>query len=236
MTQGPWPRKLAIGLLFAASVMLAGCPKRPAPAVATGPGTSVEPAVREAAGSGPSGGGGPSPSIGGGSGAPGGGPTASGRDAPAGAGGPDPARGETETRGPTAPGTTPTPSTSPTIPAPPLKGFAEVSALREIHFDFDRHAIRPKDVRALEENARWLRANPNTLLLIEGHADERGTDEYNLALAERRARAARDRLVTLGVGGSRILIVSYGEERPVCPKRTEACRARNRRARFLVKQ
>lgn len=236
MTRGPWRKKLAIGLLCAASVMLAGCPKRPAPAVATGPGTSAEPAVKEAAGGEPSGGGGPSPSIGGGSGTSGGGPTGSGRDAPAGAGGAGAARGETESRGSTAPATTPTPSTSAAIPAPPLTDFAEVSALRDIHFDFDRHDIRPKDVRILEGNARWLRTNPNALLLIEGHADERGTDEYNLALAERRARAARDRLVTLGIDGSRILIVSYGEERPACPERTEACRARNRRARFLVKR
>jgi peptidoglycan-associated lipoprotein len=85
-------------------------------------------------------------------------------------------------------------------------------------------------------NARWLKAHPSYLVLIEGHCDERGTNEYNLALGERRAKATRDHLVSLGIEGSRITVISYGEERPVCTERTEGCWTKNRRAHFLVKQ
>src|SRR5262245_54041238 len=122
------------------------------------------------------------------------------------------------------------------IPALPSPGsFADSAALRDIHFDFDQYRIRPDAGRALEENARWLKSHGSALLLIEGHADERGTNEYNLALAERRAGAARDYLIAMGVARTRINVVSYGEERPVCADRTESCWARNRRAHFLVK-
>lgn len=121
----------------------------------------------------------------------------------------------------------------PTLPSP--KDFAEAGALRDIHFDFDRAAFRAEDVRVLDANARWLAANPGTLILIEGHADERGTNEYNLALGESRARATREQLVARGVAASRITLVSYGEERPLCRQTSEACWAQNRRAHFLVK-
>jgi peptidoglycan-associated lipoprotein len=84
-------------------------------------------------------------------------------------------------------------------------------------------------------NAAWLKDNSHALLLIEGHADERGTNEYNLALGERRAKAAVDYLVSQGVHTARIKSVSYGEERPLCVGRTETCWARNRRAHFLIK-
>jgi peptidoglycan-associated lipoprotein len=82
---------------------------------------------------------------------------------------------------------------------------------------------------------QWLRDHAETLVLIEGHADERGTNEYNLALGERRARAARDFLVERGIAAERISIVSFGEERPACTERTETCWAENRRANFLIK-
>jgi peptidoglycan-associated lipoprotein len=121
----------------------------------------------------------------------------------------------------------------PALPAP--SGFAETSALRDVHFDFDRYAIRPPDARILEDGARWLAANARAIVLIEGHADERGTNEYNLALGERRAAATRDYLVALGVARSRITLLSYGEERPLCGERTEPCWAENRRAHFLVR-
>ena len=111
----------------------------------------------------------------------------------------------------------------------------ETSALRDVHFDFDRYDIRPQDAEILKQNAQWLTANPSTLLMVEGHADERGTNEYNLALGQRRAEAARDHLVSLGIEGARITVISFGEERPLCAERTEACWARNRRAHFLVK-
>ena len=107
--------------------------------------------------------------------------------------------------------------------------------LKDIHFDFDKYDIRPGDAKMLDGNAGWLKSNPNHLVLIEGHCDERGTNEYNLALGERRAKATMNYLVSQGVQASRITIISYGEERPLCSQKTEACWAQNRRAHFLVK-
>ncbi|MBI3454284.1 MAG: peptidoglycan-associated lipoprotein Pal [Candidatus Rokubacteria bacterium] len=121
----------------------------------------------------------------------------------------------------------------PALPSP--KEFVETSALGDIHFDFDGYEIRPPDAEILKTNAGWLKANPTAFLLIEGHCDERGTNEYNLALGERRAKATRDYLASLGIESSRITVISYGEERPLCTERTEECWARNRRAHFLVK-
>ena len=87
----------------------------------------------------------------------------------------------------------------------------------------------------LDANAAWLKSNGNHLLLIEGHCDERGTNEYNLALGERRAKSAMNYLVSQGVQAARITIISYGEERPLCTEHTETCWAQNRRDHFLVK-
>jgi peptidoglycan-associated lipoprotein len=106
--------------------------------------------------------------------------------------------------------------------------------LKDIHFDFDRADIGPEAARILEVNASWLKANPRSLVLIEGHADPRGTNEYNLALGERRARASRNYLVSLGVAARRISVISYGEERPACMQATDDCWAQNRRAHFAV--
>jgi peptidoglycan-associated lipoprotein len=135
---------------------------------------------------------------------------------------------------------TPEPSAPEPAPAAPERPapreFAAVPEVKPIHFDFDRADIRPGDVPILEANAEWLRDHADTLVLIEGHADERGTNEYNLALGERRARAARDFLVNRGVAAERISIVSFGEERPACVERTETCWAENRRANFLIKR
>jgi peptidoglycan-associated lipoprotein len=121
----------------------------------------------------------------------------------------------------------------PTLPAP--QDFKEVAGLRDVHFDFDRSALRAEDARIIAANAEWLLAHPGALVLIEGHADERGTNEYNLALGENRARVARDELVARGVTASRITLVSYGEERPTCRDSQEKCWQFNRRAHFLVK-
>jgi peptidoglycan-associated lipoprotein len=125
-------------------------------------------------------------------------------------------------------------TTIPALPAP--SAFSEAAALRDIHFDFDRYTIRTQDGTALEQNAHWLKANPRSLVLIEGHTDERGTNEYNMALGERRAAATRDYLASLGIDRSRVTLITYGEERPLCTERTEACWAQNRRAHFLVRQ
>ena len=119
-------------------------------------------------------------------------------------------------------------------PAP--SEFTGVPGLTDIHFDFDQYAIRPRDAETLRTNARWLRANPTALLLIEGHCDERGTEEYNLALGERRAKAAAEFLTAQGIATSRVTTISYGKERPQCTERSEACWAKNRRAHFLVKR
>ncbi len=118
--------------------------------------------------------------------------------------------------------------------APRPEEFRLEAALKDIHFDFDRYDLRAEDQRVLDANAAWLKDNARSLVLVEGHADERGTNEYNLALGERRAKATRDYLVSRGVQSSRIHMVSYGEERPVCAERTEACWSQNRRAHFLV--
>jgi peptidoglycan-associated lipoprotein len=119
-------------------------------------------------------------------------------------------------------------------PAP--SGFIGVPDLVDIHFDFDKYSIRSRDAETLQANARWLRANPNALVLIEGHCEERGTDEYNLALGERRAKAAVDYLIAQGIAASRMTGISYGKERPQCTDHNEACWAKNRRAHFLVKR
>ena len=130
-------------------------------------------------------------------------------------------------------GTTTTPPPAATRPSP--SEFTAVADLRDIHFDFDKYDIRPGDAKILDSNASWLKSNPNHLVLIEGHCDERGTNEYNLALGERRAKSTMNYLVSQGVQASRITIISYGEERPTCAQKTEECWARNRRAHFLVK-
>src|SRR5262245_29309920 len=120
-------------------------------------------------------------------------------------------------------------------PRPAPKEFMAVAALKEVFFDFDKYDIRAEDAKTLDANATWLKSNADNLVLIEGHADERGTNEYNLALGERRAKATMNYLVSQGIQANRITIISYGEERPVCNEKTEACWAKNRRANFLVK-
>ncbi len=110
------------------------------------------------------------------------------------------------------------------------------AALVDVHFDFDKAVIRSGDAKILDASAGWLKANREQLLLIEGHCDERGTNEYNLALGERRAKAAMSYLVSRGVEASRITLISYGKERPLCTEKAERCRAQNRRDHFLVKQ
>jgi len=101
---------------------------------------------------------------------------------------------------------------------------------RVFYFEFDRSQLQQADLRALEMHASILRANPDRAIVIEGHADERGTREYNIALGERRANAIRSFLTSAGVAGRQVETVSYGEERPEDPGQNEAAWARNRRA------
>ena len=119
--------------------------------------------------------------------------------------------------------------------SPSIEGFVSNSDLQEIYFTFDKSILTDESITALNRHADWAKKSASALILIEGHADERGTNEYNLALGERRAKAARDYLVSLGISSSRISQISYGEERPVCSESTETCWAKNRRDHFLVK-
>jgi peptidoglycan-associated lipoprotein len=133
---------------------------------------------------------------------------------------------------------TPTPAPAAPAPAgaPPKPSEFQVNAnLKDIHFDFDKYNIRPGDASILDANAAWLKQNPGNLILVEGHCDERGTAEYNLALGERRAKSTMNYLVSQGVAANRITIISYGKERPLCTEKTEACWAQNRRAHHLTK-
>ena len=129
-------------------------------------------------------------------------------------------------------------------PAPPAatatrpnpREFAPTARLRDIYFEFDSYVIPPEQERMLDANIDWLISNPAYLILIEGHADERGTNEYNVVLGEHRARATLDYFMAHGVGAERITTLSYGEERPFCTARTETCWTQNRRAHFLVRR
>ena len=118
---------------------------------------------------------------------------------------------------------------------PNPREFSATAQLKDIRFEFDRYDIRAQDAEVLDANAESLKANPKLLILIEGHTDQRGTSEYNLALADRRAKASMNYLVSRGVRSNRISIISYGKERPMCAEASEDCWSQNRRAHFMVK-
>ena len=109
---------------------------------------------------------------------------------------------------------------------------ADLAAM--INFDYDQAAVRPADQQTLDRKAAILNANPNVKLRISGHADERGSDEYNLALGNRRAAAAKRYLMNKGIDGGRLDVISYGEERPLNPGNDETAYAQNRRDEFEV--
>ena len=113
--------------------------------------------------------------------------------------------------------------------------FADTSRLEDVSFDFDRSDIKPDARRILAENADWLSEHRRVKVQIEGHCDERGTVEYNLALGQRRATSIRKYLVALGVRPERLFTISYGEEQPVDPGHSEGAWAKNRRAHFKIK-
>jgi peptidoglycan-associated lipoprotein len=113
--------------------------------------------------------------------------------------------------------------------------FAAVQELTAIRFDFDKAVIRSDAADVLVGHAAWLKDHEDTAVMIEGHCDERGTAEYNVALGDRRAKAVKDYLSLYGVASDRISTVSYGKERPTCTAATDACREENRRAEFRVK-
>jgi peptidoglycan-associated lipoprotein len=109
------------------------------------------------------------------------------------------------------------------------------SVVGDIFFDFDSSALSSEAQQQLSQNAAWLQKHPGSAVTIEGHCDERGTDEYNIALGERRADAARSYLVNLGVAGGSLSTVSFGEERPFDPGHNEEAWAKNRRDHFVTK-
>ncbi len=108
------------------------------------------------------------------------------------------------------------------------------SKLQDIHFDFDKYDIRNDAKPIVKEAASLLSKNKDVKAVIEGHCDERGTTEYNLALGDRRAKAVKDYLLTLGIPSGRVETVSFGEEKPLCAEHTEECWAKNRRAHFVL--
>jgi peptidoglycan-associated lipoprotein len=151
---------------------------------------------------------------------------------------------------PAAPATPPTPPPPPPPPAAPpaaatltedqifaQKSLEQLNAERplgDVYFDLDAATIRDDARGALQKNAEWMKRWSNTRIQVEGHCDERGTAEYNLALGERRANAVKQYLVSLGIAGDRIGVVSKGKESPFCNESNEGCWQQNRRGHFLV--
>ena len=133
-----------------------------------------------------------------------------------------------------APASRPAPPPSSSLEAARVGKAPAASPLKDIYFDFDKYDLRADARDVLKANAGWLKANASARVEIEGHCDERGTNEYNLALGAKRAQAAKDYLASLGISQARLSTISYGEELPVCKEQNEGCWQKNRRARFVV--
>jgi peptidoglycan-associated lipoprotein len=108
-----------------------------------------------------------------------------------------------------------------------------IPGLSTIHFEYDKATLTPEARRVLKQNADWIKEHPKATMQVEGHCDERGSIEYNLSLGERRAKAAKNFLTSLGVDGARLNIISYGKEKLLQVGDTEEIHAKNRRANFL---
>jgi peptidoglycan-associated lipoprotein len=136
-----------------------------------------------------------------------------------------------------APAAAPAPAAKQPAPAPAQVTPAGTSGMimqEDIFFEFDKSTLTPSAQDNLMRKAAWLRDNSNVTVTIEGHCDERGTNEYNLALGDRRADSAKAFLVDLGIASSRLTTISYGEERPLCMQHNEECWAKNRRGHFVI--
>ncbi|MGH9437867.1 MAG: peptidoglycan-associated lipoprotein Pal [Terriglobia bacterium] len=144
----------------------------------------------------------------------------------------------------TGPGGTATASARVTVttpppppPPPPAPTVSEEDmfnrSIKDAYYDFDKSTIRPDATQALTADAQFLNAHPDVKFTIEGHCDERGSEEYNLGLGDRRATAAKNYLVNLGISADRITTISYGKDRPFCTEHTEACWQQNRRAHLV---
>jgi len=141
----------------------------------------------------------------------------------------------------------PPPAPKPAPPPPPApltedelfarKSLDQLNAempLSDVKFDYDQSTVRDDQRAILQKNADWMRRWTTTRVSVEGHADARGTNEYNLALGDRRARAVMDYMVSLGIAADRMVVVSKGEEAPLCTEMTEGCYERNRRGHFVI--
>ncbi len=113
--------------------------------------------------------------------------------------------------------------------------YEVTDALETVYFDFDRANLKTNTKDVLERNTQWLKDNPEEWVKVEGHCDERGTEEYNIALGERRAEGVRKYYVALGVEDSRIAVLSWGEEKPADPRHSEAAWSKNRKAETLLR-
>ena len=115
-------------------------------------------------------------------------------------------------------------------------GEGDQGPLKDIHFGYNDYTIQPQDNDILRANADWLQQNRTSRVQVEGHCDDRGSEEYNIALGAKRAQAAKDYLQTLGIDAGRISTISYGKELPICQDHTEDCWSQNRRDHFAVQE
>jgi peptidoglycan-associated lipoprotein len=137
---------------------------------------------------------------------------------------------------PAQPAPAPAPVAAPVAPSI-IPGSAQdlrVNVGDTVHFDYDKYSVLDADKATLQRQAAWLAKFPNIKVTVEGHADERGTREYNIALGARRANAVKEYLVSLGVSAARIDTVSYGKEKPICSESNESCWAQNRRGLTII--
>ena len=116
----------------------------------------------------------------------------------------------------------------------PIVVEEKMPVLTDVFFDFDKHGLSDESKRSLERNAQELKSASSRTIIIEGHCDERGTVDYNIALGEKRANTAKDYLVSLGIGAGRIEVISYGKAKPFDPRHNDDAWAKNRRAHFVV--
>ncbi|HEY7321350.1 MAG TPA: peptidoglycan-associated lipoprotein Pal [Candidatus Binatia bacterium] len=118
------------------------------------------------------------------------------------------------------------------------RGIAAITppgaALQDVYYEFDSINLRADAEATLKRNAEWMKANPTARVEVEGHCDDIGSDEYNLALGAKRAEVAKDFLVSQGVSADQLVTISYGKEAPACFDASEECRVKNRRARFVI--
>jgi len=118
------------------------------------------------------------------------------------------------------------------------RGVAAVTppgaALKDVYYEFDSTNLAAEAQEILKQNAEWMKANPQSRVEVEGHCDDIGSAEYNLALGAKRAQAAKEFLVNQGIDAGRLVTISYGKEAPACFEQTEECRVKNRRARFVI--